>query len=417
VLVAGGFWYVRNLFAAGNPLPFFGFGFLPTPQPPPLQQHTNYSIVSYLHAPHIFKTAFAPALALGLGRWWVVILAVAVAGALLSATRGPDRLVRLLALFALLSLAAYLITPGSASGPWGHPRGFYFNLRYGAPALTLALAVGPLAAPLTRPRLRSPVILGLSAIFLATLAQKRLWSPTYPVSRSPGFTVWGDLGGAAVVLPLGGAILSVPWWKLRTVSSLGRLGVSTALATLLIAGAAAGYAGQEHYLRSRYVSLRYANARGITPLTRLWRWARSVHDQRIAVGGTLGWYFGYPLYGIDDSNRVAYLGHHGAHGSFTVIGSCREWRRAVTAGHYGYIVTTAFRRMWTGSLRPSPEGSWTRGDPAVTLLRDYGGRAMIAVYRVRGRLDPAPCHPAGRPPPPPAPSGRPPKPRSDFGVS
>ena len=355
VFVAGGFWYLRNLIAVGNPLPYFSFGFLPTPQPPPLQQNTNYSILSYLHHPRVFKDIFAPALASGLGPWWVVILVVAVAGAVLCVAFGPDRLVRIVALFALLSLAAYLITPGSASGPLGNPKGFYFNLRYGAPALAVALAMGPLAAPLIRRFMRWLVLLGLSAIFLAGIAQKRLWSP--------GYTIRGDIGAAVGLLLVGALVLLIPWSRARAAPFLARLGVATATATLLLAGAAAGYGGQRHYLR-----VRYTNLSGLPPVTRLWRWAKTVRDQPIAFGGTFGWYFAYPVYGNNDSNRVAFMGRHGPHGSFTVIDSCRGWRQAVNAGHYRYIVTTASRAMWTGSATPSPEETWTQQDPAAKLI-------------------------------------------------
>ncbi len=115
----------------------------------------------------------------------MVILCAAVLGAGLCLAFGPDRVVRIAGLLAILSLAAYLVTPGSASGPWGDPKGFYFNLRYGAPALAVALAVAPLAGPLTRRFARWLVVCGLSAVFIATVARKELWSP--------GYTIGGDV--------------------------------------------------------------------------------------------------------------------------------------------------------------------------------------------------------------------------------
>src|SRR5205823_6036996 len=47
LVLAGGFWYLRNLIAVGNPLPWTSFGVLPTPAPP-LQQHTGFAFVHYL---------------------------------------------------------------------------------------------------------------------------------------------------------------------------------------------------------------------------------------------------------------------------------------------------------------------------------------------------------------------------------
>jgi hypothetical protein len=379
VLLAGGFWYLRNLIAVGNPVPYFSFGFLPTPQPPPLQQGTNYSVVSYLHQLPVFKSVFAPALAIGLGPWWAAILVVAVLGCLLCVVFGPGRMVRIAGLVALLSLAAYLVTPGSAAGPWDNPKGFYFNLRYGAPALAVAMAVGPLAAPLGRRYVRWLVPAGLGAIFVATIAQSWLWSP--------GYTIGADVVAALVVLALGGVVLVAPRSRMRSAPVLARAGAVTVAATLLVAGAAAGDGGERHYLNVRYTKLA-----GLKPVTRLWRWVRTVHDQRIAFAGTWGWYFGYPVFGTDDSNRVVYMGHHGAHGSFTLIRTCREWRRAIDAGHYRYIVTSGSRAMWTGSVTPSPETKWTGGDAAVTRISPVAAASRVLdIYRVNGRLDPRRC--------------------------
>ncbi len=282
VLLAGGFWYVRNLIAVGNPLPYFSFGVLPTPQPAPLQQSTNYAIASYLGHGRILRDVFGPALASGLGPWWVAILACAVLGAGLCAAFGPDRLVRIAGLLALLALGAYLVTPGSASGPWGNPKGFYFNLRYGAPALLVALAVAPLAAPLARRFVRWFVVCGLAAMFVATVAQARLWSP--------GYTIRGDVATTLLALALGAAAMLVPWSRTRAASALVRVGASTAILTLLLAGAAAGYGANRHYLQ-----VRYTKEPGLKPVARLWRWARTVRGRRIAFGGTFGWYFGYPV--------------------------------------------------------------------------------------------------------------------------
>ena len=54
LILAGGFWYARNLIAVGNPLPWSSLGVLPTPAPP-LQQHTAYSVAHYLTSPHLVE--------------------------------------------------------------------------------------------------------------------------------------------------------------------------------------------------------------------------------------------------------------------------------------------------------------------------------------------------------------------------
>ena len=181
--------------------------------------------------------------------------------------------------------------------------------------------------------------------------------------------------------------LAFPWSRPRAGSSVARLGAGVAIAALALGGSAAAYGAQKHYLE-----VRYSKQPQLKPVARLWRWARTVHDQRIAFGGTFGWYFGYPLYGTDASNRVAYLGTHGPHGSFTQIQSCQVWRRAINDGHYRYVVTSGTRAMWTGAVTPSAETAWTRGDPAVQRVspRNVSNWAL-EIYLVKGRLNPAGC--------------------------
>jgi len=71
---------------------------------------------------------------------------------------------------ALVSLAAYLITPETAAGPAGDPVGFAFNLRYLGPALTLSLAVAPLALPLSdAPAAHTATVIGLAVIMAANV--------------------------------------------------------------------------------------------------------------------------------------------------------------------------------------------------------------------------------------------------------
>ena len=373
---AGGFWYVRNLIAVGNPFPWFSLGVLATPQSP-LQQHTSFTVADYLTYPTVLRDAFAPALADGLGPWWVVILAVAVVGPLSGIAAGRDRTVRIAGMVALVSLVGYLVTPGTASGPFGHPVGFRLNLRYAAPALALALTIGPLALRGAGRRWQRASLCGLAAIFMATIAQQRLWLGAY--GRS------GLLVPAALVLTAGGAALG-PWALARSRAVGTRVVAGVATAVVLFGGATAGYAEQRQYIRHRYVS--GAAPRSLAPL---WKWVRTVRHARIALVGTFGGFFAYPLLGVDDSNEVDYVGHHGPHGSFTSITTCREWRRALDAGHYRYVVTTASRNVWTHALGFSPEGDWTGEDPAARLVIARSAHAPVAVYRLRGRLDPDDC--------------------------
>jgi hypothetical protein len=373
LVLAGGFWYVRNLIAVGNPLPWSSLGVLPTPAAP-LQEHTGFSVAHYLTTSGFWSHFAQPALAAGLGRWWWAMLAAAIIGPLLCLA-WPRRLaenseivrdfcqpsVRMLGGVALFSLAAYLITPETAAGPAGNPLGFAFNLRYLAPALTLCLVVAPLAPPLTKPAARTATVIGLAALLAATVAQPRLW---------PDHTIGAIAIGVAALVLL--ALTRV------------RLALAAAMLALLIAG----YPLQNHYLRGRYVY--HPN---VSSLAHVWAMFRGVHHARVGIVGTFGGFFTYPLDGVDDSNRVQYIADRGPHGSFTPITTCARWRARVNAAHLNYLITTPARDPWHPRvLSPSPETSWTSADPAAQPI--YTERALgqpIVVYRLRGQLDPGSC--------------------------
>ena len=372
LVLAGGYWYARNLVAVGNPLPWTSLGVLPTPAAP-LQQHTGFSIAHYLTSSGAWSHHFAPGLAADLARWWFAIVGLAIVGPILCLARGAGRTVRMLGLVALVSLAAYLITPESAAGPAGDPAGFAFNLRYAAPPLALSLAILPLAPVLEGPRRQAAVIAVLMAALLATIIRPSLWPDRHVLGVSL----------LAVALLVGGAALVA--MRLRAPS---RLLVLCLAAVLLLAGAAAGYGWQRHYLRGRY----QFNP-GVSYLSHVWAYFRGVRDARVGVVGTFGGFFAYPLWGPDGSNHVQYIGARGPHGSFAAIASCPQWRRAINAGRYHYVVTTPARDPWHPKrLSRSPEDRWTGTDRNAQLVqsrRALGQR--IAVYRILGPLNPQAC--------------------------
>jgi hypothetical protein len=376
LVVAGGYWYARNLIALGNPLPWLSFGVLPTPHPPPLQHANNYSLADYATYPGILRHWLIPALRQNLGPWWPALIAAAVLGPLLCLFSKRDRVILAAALIALASLVAYTLTPLTGSGPWGHPYGFQFTIRYGAPALTLALAVTPLALPFRSQFGRLAATAGLTTLFVATVAPSPLWTADY------------NLGGAhaAVVLVLVVAVFVMlrPWSLIPHRRPLARVTAATLAVSLMLAGVAVGYPGTRAYLRHRY-----ADKYGPSAIYKVWRWARGLHHAQIALVGTFGFFFGYPLWGLDDSNRVVYIGQRGSNGSFRPITSCRAWRTAVNRGQYQYVVTTARAVFFTTQLVHSPEVDWTRTDPAARLLL-FPNRA-IQVFRLTGPLHPDRC--------------------------
>jgi hypothetical protein len=371
--IAGGYWYVRDLIAVGNPLPWTSLGgLLPTPTAP-LQQSTGFSVVHYLSDTHVWTRLFGPGLVAGLGPWWPLVVAGMIAGPLLClAWPTADRRTRALGAIALCSLLGYLITPETAAGPPGDPLGFAFNLRYAAPALVLSLTVLPLAPPISGDgRARGLTAVGLGVVFLLTVIHAHLWS-----------TPW--LPGALVVAVVAGAVAVA---VARGVAP-GR-GPALALAGGLIAVVVvAGYPIQRHYLDGRY-----SFQPGVSALSREWALFRGIHDSRIGIAGTFGAFQSYPFYGVDDSNRVQYVAARGSHGSFTPIRTCSAWRAAVNAGRYGYVVTTPGRNPWHPKpLSRSPERGWLVSDPVARII--YQRRAFgqpIDVFELSGPLNPAGC--------------------------
>jgi hypothetical protein len=376
LVLAGGYWYARNLVAVGNPLPWFSFGVLPTPRPPPLQHANNFSLADYATSPGILRHWLIPALRLNLGPWWPALVAVAVVGPLVCLFSRRDRVIQVAGVIALASLIAYAVTPLTACGPWGHPYCMRLNVRYSASALTLALAVSPLAL-LFRSRLgRLAATAGLSTLFVGTVALHHSW---------PAHHDRGGIAAAGFLVLVLALIASLRPWSLISLSRRHvRAATATLVLSLLLAGVAFGYSGTKSYLTHRYTA-----KHGPSAIYAVWRWARRLHHARIALAGTLGWFFSYPLWGIDDSNRVAYMGRGGPAGSFRPITNCRAWRAALNQGRYQYVVATSNRIFFTTELAPTPEAAWTRSDPAAKLV--LSPNQAIQVFHLTGPLHPTGC--------------------------
>ena len=356
-LAGGGYWYLRNLAHTGNPLPWvhrLGPISLPAPEQA-LGGREAHSVFGYLGDGSVWSGWFLPGLHHGLWIVWPLLLVAAVAGLVLAAlsfraraeegeeerTTASSRSDAALAVAGLVGLAAalaWLVAPTSASGPDGIPRGFESGLRYLAPALVLGLAVLPATPPL-RSRLGSITAgLGTRSTFGVDRAST--------VKRTSGTSRFRALAAAAVVV--------------------------------LLAAVAIGYPVQRHYLRERYANPSFS-APG---LNAAFAWARDVSGARIATTSTRQ----YPLFGTDLSNRVQYVGIERAHGGFEAPRTCRQWRRLLNAGRYGYVVASR-DRIEAGKPPYPPTARWTEGPEATEVLR----KPPTVVFRLTGRLDPSAC--------------------------
>ncbi len=381
LVVGGGYWYIRNLIVSGNPFPWQDIG--PIPHAEALQGRDPYSIVHYATDTDVWGRFFTPALEERLGDLWPAYLALAVIGVLLVLWRG-GRVERMLAAVAALSAIAYLFTPLSASGPEGSPVGFRLNMRYLAPGLTLALTLLSITPPFARGRERIWQ-LGMLAIFAVLIAVSAGAPEAIDTDRIPGTAA---LAAAMIALPLALVLL----WR-RGVPPVPLTGAAV---LAVIALAVFGRFAQEDYLDQRYSSAAPHYPTTEHPAVELgqglgaaYDWARTTHDQRIGLSGTLGALFQYGLWGEGSTNEVRYLGQKGSRGSFEEIPECPEWIGAVNAGDFDYVVTTPTYNQDDPAADTHPvQRSWIeRGGNAHRVA----GAALVDVWQVTGPIDPNAC--------------------------
>jgi hypothetical protein len=334
-LAGGGYWYLRNLAHAGNPLPWvrhLGPISLPAPEQA-LGGREGHSVLGYLANGSTWSDWFLPGLHHGLTILWPLLAVLALAGLLGCFTRGSGPLLRVIGATGLAVIAAWLIAPTSASGPIGMPRGFESGLRYLAPAFVLGLALLPISLPA---RFRE----------------------------------------AGEGHPSNGRILKAPSQLARRLSGRG-----VPLACLALAGLAliaVGYREQRNYLQHRYADPTFT-----TPgLNVAFKWAQSISGARIATTSTRQ----YPLFGRDLSNHVQFVGVRTAHGGFVAASNCAEWRRLIDAGNYDYVVAT-LDRTEAGKAAYPPTARWTEGPGAKVILRV----PPTVVFQLKDSLDPATC--------------------------
>jgi hypothetical protein len=381
-LLAGGFWYLRNLVVAGNPEPAIeSLGPISLPHPERLQiGRPDFSIAHYATDTGVWRHYFVPGLHDAFGALWPLVIGGAVLAALLALLRGRDRVVRAAGAVILFGFLAYLFTPLSAAGADGAPAAFGINLRYVYGAVLGGLALVPLPR-LFDDRRRQWWLLG--ALLAVLLVSDRADA----VLHDPGRLFALLLVALAVLVPA--ALLLV---RGRGAS---RGTVAAGFAVLALAVVAIGYPVQRHYLGERFRNEVADESIPGMHLDSAYRWARGLEDARIGLAGTSAGFAQYGFYGTDLSNRVVYLGEDGPHGAFNAIPTCRGFRAAVNAADLDYLVTAPFLNfLHPGQPIPSPEARWLRGEDAVAPILRSG---PVTVWKVRGDLDPAACGPRNAP--------------------
>ncbi|MCB8914628.1 MAG: hypothetical protein H6532_02175 [Thermoleophilales bacterium] len=382
-LAGGGWWYLRSLFATGNPLPQIDrIGPLELPGPERLQiGRPDFSVAHYLTDTGVWKDYFVPGLDQGFGHVWPVLFALVIGGLILVMLTAHGRLTRTHGAVALLAILAYLVTPLSAAGPEGDPSAFAINLRFLVPALGLALVLIPLSSWFDRGWRRYALGLLLVGLFVGT-------SATDPVVSAPGRTFGFALALLFVALPFG-------FWMLRERLSrhlsLPPLAVGLGLALAVFAVFA--WPIQKSYFESRYQDFELSDGSG---LTGPYRWAEGITDSTIALAGSTAGFKQYGFWGPDLSNRVVYIGRDAPHGGFDAIGNCAGFARAVNAVQPDYLVTSPFLNFNEyGDPIRSPETAWAENDPSLEAIvpgvKPPATDRPVIVWKVNGQMDPTLC--------------------------
>jgi hypothetical protein len=379
-LAGGGYWYLRNLIATGNPLPQAEhLGPIGLPHPERLQSgRPDHSILHYATDPGVWHEYFAPGLHDAFGALWPLVILGALAGAVIAFAWGSDRALRWVGAVVLFGMLAYLVTPLGAAGAEGEPVGFAINIRFVLPAMLAGAALLPLAPFLRRERWQWVALAALLAVLVVT-------DRPDAVLRDPSRLFGLLVAALAVLVP---AVLLYVFS--RRPASLAA--VAAAFAGLALVVVAVGYPVQRHYLGDRFGPGSGIPGYGLDPA---YVWARDKTDAKIGLVGTSAGFVGYGFYGTDLSNDVTYLGVPGPDGAYNAIPTCGEFRAAVNDAGLDYLVTAPFLNyIHPTDPVPSPEAGWLRGEPAVKpVLRNE----EVTVWRVDGRLDPGSCGPENAP--------------------
>ncbi len=148
VALTGGYWYVRNWVAIGNPLPSLShLGPITLPSPPITSPNTTFG--HYIFKSALWRHYFIPGLRSSFGPAWVVVVGAAALGMVLVFFSRRNRLWKMVAAVGAASVVVFVYTPQFLGFP-GAPFYFVYNLRYVTPAILVGLVILPVAPRLAR---------------------------------------------------------------------------------------------------------------------------------------------------------------------------------------------------------------------------------------------------------------------------
>jgi hypothetical protein len=385
-LLTGGYWYLRNFVHGGNPIPqvdSIGPLDLPHPRQMPLYPRAPISVAHYLFDIRVYRVWFLPKLREALGLFYPLILLMAFGAVVWAIAKLRDPILKALGLAALVTAAVYVVTPLTAAGAVGQPRGFLTNTRYLLPAIVLGMALVPLAQPLrASPRRTAGTLTFLSIVFAVTVASTGRWEGRF-------FTGSAFIAIAIVLVP------SIAGFMHSTAPLRRPIAILLAI-SLLVPAVALGRVVETQYSRDHYTYRALRAQEGGGP-DRIFAWARNLHNQRIALAGSGELFFDQGLFlGDDSSNWVQYIGISGPNGSYRVASSCAAFRGLINRGHYSYLVMTEF-----GDNAPNrkqfPLVVWAHSRALKRVRAEAAYPQKVYAYQVKGLLQPRACPAKGDP--------------------
>jgi hypothetical protein len=354
VAATGSFWFVRNWWRVGSPLPWFDLRLGPVHLPVHRGADAGLSgEPALLHtiAATAWRDIYAHGLWQSFGRAWPLVFLVTLAAIGAIVARAPSVITRVVGIAAAVGVLAYLVTPYTGE------LNFSSGLRFLSPLVLLAIVLASTVLPSTR-RWRVSQLAALGVLVLV--------GATMPASeRVPAWSLRLASETIAVVAVLG-ACAAASFAAARTRARFAALGTPW-LITVVVVG---GWFAQQTYLDHRYVHVGLVN-------DSLDEYFRDVHDARVGVFGTDDT---FPMFGVDLSNDV----RRGDDPSFEIgDDACRSWRRHLAG--YDYVAVAGSPDAFGIYLTPPPS---VFDDPSAHLVLDDGPNL---VYRIDEPLDPASC--------------------------
>ncbi len=372
LVAGGGFWFARNMIeSSGNPLPWINKGPLPGPDQLDIYVRDPHNVAEYLTNWTVIREWIGPGLLNDFGTFWPLILALVAGSIVATAWRGGTTTQRMLGFVAGAAAVAYVFTPLTAAGEQDAPTGFERNVRYLAPALTIAITMLPLFPPLRRGNWRWITLGVLTLLFLESVLTSNQW-------EHPGYRQGAV---ALAVLLIAVPVVSTVAWR---GPQIPKIAIVAGILIALAGGLVYGRERENDYLAGRYQPLTVPDQipNGIPEAMGV---ANKLRDQQIALGGTTAGFKQYLFYGNDLSNHVQYVGDRGSNGTFRPVTECAAFRSALNDGGYGYLIVAPPHEKPNDA---PPEVAWVEPDPNSQLVETFFN---VSVYKLNGPLDPAGC--------------------------